>query len=117
MLIPFEDLIHSVTVYRRETSTGHDGEPVIRNVDQITVRGIVCPETGSVNRSDREFVRSSTLVLCEHHIAIVANRWLEAFDSTGALILAGTIEEAIDPNNLHDHLEVQVIDKGEGRDG
>ncbi|MBI1324371.1 hypothetical protein GC170_14465 [bacterium] len=115
MLIPFEDLIHTITVYRRENGTGHDGEPTVRNVDPVTVRGIVCPRSGSVNRDTKEFVRTGTLVLCEHHIAIVANRWIEARDDAGTLLLAGTIEEAIDPNNLHDHLELQVVDTGEGR--
>lgn len=116
MIVPFEDLIHAVTVFRRETVKGPDGEPIARNVDPVKVMGIVCPKTGSVNRSDREFVRNTTLVICEHHVAIVANRWIECRDATGAIILAGTIEEAIDPNNLHDHLELQVVDKGDGRD-
>lgn len=115
MTIPFDDLIHSIKVYRRLEKTGLDGETVPENVDPVTVRGIVCPQSGSVNRGDREFVRNSTLVLCEHHVAIEANRWIECFDSTNAMILSGTIEECIDPNNLHDHLELQVIDKGDSR--
>jgi hypothetical protein len=116
MNIPFDDLIHEVKVFRRQEKAGLDGELVVENVDPVTVRGIVCPRSGSVNRSDREFVRNTTLVLCEHHVAIVANRWIECKNDGGDIILAGTIEEAIDPNNLHDHLELQVIDKGDGRD-
>lgn len=115
MIIPFDDLIHTVKVYRRQESTGLDGEVVVSNVDPVTVRGVVCPKTGYVNRESREFVRNSTLVLCEYASAIQANRWIECFDSSNALILAGTIEECIDPNNLHDHLELQAIDRGHGR--
>lgn len=117
MNIPSSDLIHTVKVYRRRESTGLDGEVVTDNVDPVTVRGVVCPRSGSVNRDKREFVRNSTLVLCEYHSAIVANRWIECFDAGGGMILAGTIEECIDPNNLHDHLEIMIIDKGDGRNG
>lgn len=115
MNIPESDLIHTVKVFRRRETSGLDGEVIVSNVDPVTVRGVVVPRSGTVNRDTREFVRNSTTVLCEYHSAIVANRWIECFDAGGGMILAGTIEECIDPNFLHDHLEIQVIDKGEGR--
>lgn len=112
MIIPFEDLVHTVKVYRRQEAAGIDGELVIENVDPVSVLGVVVPRSGTVTRGQREHINTGTLVLCEYHSAIQPNRWIECFEAGGGMILSGTIEQAIDPNNLHDHLELQVTENG-----
>ncbi len=112
MLIPQSDLIHAVRVYRRSVTQGSENQAVPAYGFTAELRGLVVPRSARFDRDTREYVATETLVLTQYAAGIVEGQWVKCLDSSGQTVLLGEITEVIDPNLIHDHLELKVR-KGE----
>lgn len=114
MIIPESDLIHRIRVYTRSVSSGDENQPVYAYGFNVETPGLVVPRAARIDRDTRESVATDSLVLTPFVSGIAEGQWVKCLDSTGETVLLGEITEAIDPNLIHDHLELKVR-KGEAQ--
>lgn len=112
MIIPASDLIHRIRIYSRTVTAGDENQPVYAYGFIVETPGLVVPRAARIDRDTRESVATDSLVLTPYVAGVVESQWVKCLDSTGAVVLLGEITEAIDPNLIHDHLELKVR-KGE----
>lgn len=108
MLIDESDLIHTVRILSRSVAQGAENEPVFAWATIIEVRGLVVPRSARINREGREYTAAEFLVLTAYARGVKEGQFVQCRDDEGAIVLEGEIVFAMDPNMIHDHLELTV---------
>lgn len=108
MIIPESDLIHTVRVYDRSDTKGPENEPVPDWTFITETPGLVVPRSARFDRETREHVATDSLVLTPYVAGVKEGQWVKCLDDAGQIVLLGEITQAIDPNLIHDHLELTV---------
>lgn len=108
MIIPESDLIHTVRVYGRTDTLGPENEPIDSFAFVTEIAGLVVPRSARFDRETREHVATDSLVLTPYVSGIKEGQWVKCLDENGIVVLLGEITQAIDPNLIHDHLELTV---------
>lgn len=108
MIIDPSDLIHAVRILSRSVSKGPENEPVFRYATTMEIRGLVVPRSARINREAREYTAAEFLVITEYAKGVKEGQFVRCFDEINSLVLEGEIVFAMDPNLIHDHLELTV---------
>jgi hypothetical protein len=108
LIIPESDLIHTIRIYSRSVSQGQENEPLYAFAFFAQIPGLVVPRSARFDRDTRESVATDTLVLTPWSPGVKEGQWVKCLNDQGAVVLVGEITQAIDPNLIHDHLELTV---------
>lgn len=107
---------HKIRIFKRTVTQGADGEPVANYELVTTLRGLVDPSGGRLDRDTTERKAKSYKVFTEVSTVVKQGQWMQAVTRSqkgDIVLMTGQILEVKNPNFKNDHLELKIQDSGD----